>query len=59
MRKDGADGSNGGVVRCPRGVGSVSSEARASTVAREDVEDEGVPVVVELEAITSSCCTFF
>ena len=59
MRRDGTDGSSDGVVNNPPGVGSVASEARALTVASEGVEDGGVPVAVELEAITSSCCTFF
>ena len=63
MRKDGADGSFGGVVSNPPGDGIVASEARVSTVEGEGVEDRRVPVIVEveadLEAITSSSCTFF
>ncbi len=47
MRRDGADGSSGGVVSIPPGVGSVASEARALTVASEGVEVRGVPVVVD------------
>ena len=63
IRRDGADGSSGGVINSPPGAGSVASEARASTVACEGVKDGEVPDVVELEtdleAITSSSCTFF
>ncbi len=63
MHRDGADGSIGGVISSPLGVGNVASEARALTVAGDGVEEGGVPVVVELEAdleaITSSSCTFF
>ena len=57
----GIDGSSGGVVISPPGVGSVLSEAMVAITASEGVEDvRDEPGVVSLEAaFTSSSSTFF
>ncbi len=53
----GADGSSGGVVNSPPGIGSVVLKLRAAPTVGEGVEDGREPGV--LDAITSSSSTFF